>query len=497
MAQRRSMVPGADGMPPQASPPDKRPAQHDAKEREQPQEERLIRTWLTGGELTKTQTLFNDAWIALSLICLLVGLLSRQNGLTLLGLLLLTVLPIARLWNHYALKRILYMRKLEPRRAFIGEEVDLALTIENRKVLPLGWMEVEDEWPKDLDLTQEDSEDLHPSSSGRMILKNGFSLRWYERVRLHYTILCKQRGFYPLGPVRMTSGDIFGIFKSQYVFPGIDWLIIYPKVLPIEELGLPPKNPFGETKADERMFEDPSRVIGVRDHFPEDGFRHIHWKATARKQELQSKVYEPTTSFTLTVFLNVATLDRYWMGTIPELLERCISVSASVCSYAVNKRYLTGIIANGSVPHSDQPIKVLPGRSPQQLTRILEALAAVTPVATMSIAQQLARESPRLPWGATLVVVTAVVTEELSTTLLRLHDAGRRLVLISLAKEQPDPWLSEHILTYHLPDAMAAYYPIQTNAAQRLNDMTRRDGVLASLSAQLPAVPSAQAAETE
>ncbi|MBN1937145.1 MAG: DUF58 domain-containing protein [Anaerolineae bacterium] len=423
-------------------------------------------------------TLFNDAWIALALLCILIGALSRQVGLALLGLLLLTVLPVARLWNHFALRRVLYARQLEPRRAFIGEMVDLTLTVENRKLLPLGWLVVEDEWPEDLHLAEK-QQDLHPLTPGRQILKNSFSLRWYERVRLHYKIQCEQRGFFRLGPARMTSGDIFGIFKRQYLFPDIHWLIVYPKVLPIDQLGLPSKNPFGEIRSRERIFEDPARTVGVRDHFSSDGFRHIHWKATARKQDLQVKVYEPTTSFTLMVFLNVATLERYWMGTIPNLLERCISVAASVSSYAVDQKWVTGLIVNGCVPHSDQPIKVLPGRDPQQLTRILEALAAVRPVATLHIEQLLTRQSPRLPWGATLVVITGIVSEELGSTLLRLHHAGRRLVLISLAQQPPDPLLSEQILTYHLPKAASDYYPLQTAAIQQIDDIYRRDRVLA------------------
>jgi uncharacterized protein (DUF58 family) len=236
------------------------------------------------------------------------------------------------------------------------------------------------------------------------------------------------------------------------------------------------------------MFEDPARTIGVREHQPEDGFRRIHWKATARKQELQAKIYEPTTSFTLMVFVNVATFDKYWFGTIPELLERCITVSASVSHFAAERRYVVGLIANGCVPRSDQPIKVLPGRDPQQLTRILEALAAVTPVATQDISELLTRESPRLPWGATLVVVTANVNDQLNNTLLRLYAAGRRLVLISLAPECPDPFVSEQILTYHLPDAASPYYPLETPAARQLTAATRRDSILDEWSpARVPA----------
>jgi uncharacterized protein (DUF58 family) len=197
----------------------------------------------------------------------------------------------------------------------------------------------------------------------------------------------------------------------------------------------------------------------VRDHQPEDSFKHIHWKATARQQRLQAKVYEPTTSFNLIVCLNVASFAKHWQGTDPVLLERAISIAASIANYGVGQRYIVGVIANGSVPHWDQPIlKVLPSRDPRQLSRILEALAAVSGLATSSIEDLLMKESPKLPWGATLVVVTAIVSEGLVTTLLRLRDVGRRLVLISLAKEPPSPEL-EGILCYHLPDVEVDFRP--------------------------------------
>jgi hypothetical protein len=66
------------------------------------------------------------------------------------------------------------------------------------------------------------------------------------------------------------------------------------------------------------------------------------------------------------------------------------------------------------------------------------------------------RESPRLPWAATLVVVTAVVTDEIMVALLRLKEAGRRVVLISLA-EEPPPMNLGNILTYHIPASTPAF----------------------------------------
>jgi hypothetical protein len=79
----------------------------------------------------------------------------------------------------------------------------------------------------------------------------------------------------------------------------------------------------------------------------------------------------------------------------------------------------------------------------------------VTCFATAPIERMVRRESPRLPWGATLVVVTAIVTDRLAEALTNLREAGRRLALVSL-EEDPPPRLPG-IVTYHLPPSMPGF----------------------------------------
>jgi hypothetical protein len=113
-------------------------------------------------------------------------------------------------------------------------------------------------------------------------------------------------------------------------------------------------------------------------------------------------------------------------------------------------RLPVGLVANGFLPGSDQPIRLLPGRSPNQLMRILELLAAITPFATQPIEDMIWREAPRLPWGATLLVATAVAHDDLLAALMNLKEAGRQVVLFTLAEEPPTRQLPG-ILVYHLP----------------------------------------------
>ena len=394
--------------------------------------------------------MFNKAWIELAIILIPIALIFDVQALLVISAFLLTVVPLAWWWNHRSLTGVTYERALSERKAFPGEMVELTLRITNQKLLPLGWLSIEDQWSLALPL---EGGSLFPTSSSQMgLFRIALVVRWFERVIWRYRIRCTRRGFYPFGPVRLYSGDIWGLFRQASTQDTLDWLVVYPQVVPLEALGFPPKEPLGDTKAEWRIFEDPNRAVGIRDHRPEDGFRRIHWKASARRGELQVKVYEPTTSHNLVVFLNVATFARHWEGTNPLLLEQAIAVAASIASHAVEQRYLVGLMANGSIPHSDQPIKVLPSRRPDQLAHVLEALAAVTSFTTSTIESLLLAESPRLPWGATLVVVTAFVTEDLLSALVRLHDVGRRLVLVSLEDEPSCPYtLPPGVLVHHLP----------------------------------------------
>jgi uncharacterized protein (DUF58 family) len=161
-------------------------------------------------------------------------------------------------------------------------------------------------------------------------------------------------------------------------------------------------------------------------------------------------MYEPSEELQLLIFLNVATLVRHWQGNIPELQERAISVAGSLAALGIELRRPVGLIANGFLPGSDQPLRLLPGRSPDQLVRILELLAAITPLATQPIEDMLWRESPRLPWGATLLVVSAIAHDALLATLMELSQAGRQIVLFTLAEDPPTRQLPG-IRVYHLP----------------------------------------------
>lgn len=378
----------------------------------------------------------------------LIGALLNLPFLTSLSATLIILLGIMALWRRYALVGVIYHRRPFYRRAFPGERVELRIEVENRKPLPLSWLRVEDPWPKAVG--PEDPELLAPSHiPDQGILTNVFSLRWFERARRRYMLLFRDRGVYRVGPARLISGDFFGMQEISAEAGGTTLLTVFPRILPPEELDLPAEDPFGARKSKRRIFEDPNLPVGVRDYRPEDGFRRVHWPATARTGRLQVKVYQPAASQVAVLCLNVATFERHWEGVYPELLEHLVSLTATLAQKFIHDGYQVGLISNGSLAHADRPFRIPPGRSPRQLGRMLSLLAGVTPLVMKPFAEFLVQEMPRVYYGASLLVISAVVSAQLRETLARLHRHGRRITLYSLAQEPPG--LIPGVLCLHRP----------------------------------------------
>jgi uncharacterized protein (DUF58 family) len=377
--------------------------------------------------------MFNESWLRFAAVMIILGAIVQSNALIVLAVLMLIIIPIAWAWQRVSLWRVSYDRVLSEHRVFVGETVDLSVRVNNRKILPLAWVKIDDRFPASLVPADKELVPSHIPLTG--YLTQRAALSGFERARWNYRLPCNQRGFYILGPARIKSGDLFGLFEREWTSPRTDRLIVYPRVTSMEDWDLPPKDPLGDVKTRVPLFDDPTRPRGVREYRPDDALKHIHWRATARHGELQVKVYDPTISYQWALFVNVATFAHAWQGTNPELLERVISLAASIAYFGSERKYSVGLIANGTWPESDQRLKILPSRDPHHLRHILEALAAITSFVTTPIETLLRQESSNLPWGATLVMITGVVTEEILAEMLRLRRVGRRLALISLDDE--------------------------------------------------------------
>jgi uncharacterized protein (DUF58 family) len=382
--------------------------------------------------------MFGPATFALLSLLLVVSMLGHYAPLFLLALTLLLAAGLSRIWERYCLSGLEFRRHLSHRRAAFGDVVEIELEIVNRKLLPLAWLEIEDEIPRGLQPLR--GRVIHSHKPGRALLASLVALRPYERVRRRYQFPCRSRGEHQFGPVRLQTGDLFGLVRREVVLDQRDTLVVCPRVVPLGRAGLPAHRPLGDLRTTNWLFEDPSRLAGTRDYRPEDGHRRIHWAASAHAQRLQTKVFEPTISHKLLICLNLTTTaDPIWVPTYePSLLELAIMTAASLATWGQLRGYEVGLTTNGMHLFSSVPVRVETSAAIDQSTRLQDALGRLQPIAMQPFDEILTKESHRLPYGTSVVVVSAVVPTPLMLALMALRRHGYPVILVLAGPSSPE-----------------------------------------------------------
>jgi uncharacterized protein (DUF58 family) len=370
-------------------------------------------------------------WLFIGLIVLVSAALG-QELLLLMALLLALIGGAARLWARYCLAGVSYERRFGATRLFYGDETELAVQVVNAKPLPLAWLITVDDFPADVELLAGRLVTSHQSR--RRLLVNTLSLRWYERVTRHYRLRATRRGAWDFGPVQLSSGDIFGFSIRRENIAETQTVIVYPKTVPLTALGLPDRHPFGDFKTSRRLIEDPLRMVGARPYLPGDSFRYIHWKATAHRRDLQTKVFEPSAGRPLAIFLNTRTSESASDGIDRDILELAVCTGASIARHAWEEAYSVGLYVNSFIRSSRERIRIRPGNYPGHLVHILEALARMEEDGPWTLATILQLEAAALPYGTTVVVVTPLVSDRLLKALMELQRREHGVSLVTLGE---------------------------------------------------------------
>lgn len=353
-------------------------------------------------------------------------------------------------WSRWAAPHA--MKNLQSERiysshAFWGESVPVIIRLENRGRIPIPWLRV--------------------SESVAVQLKQGkpvnevCSLGHKSRVEFSYTISARRRGYYQIGPMRLTTSDLFGIQPEIHAQAAAETITIYPRITPLTQLGLPSRLPFGTIASRQRLFEDPARPMGVRDFRSGDPLRQINWKASAHTRQLVVKTYEPAISLETAVLLDLHT-DSYQRQFRQNSIEWAIEVAASLAAHLVNQRQAVGLITNGIDPlaetagaafdadsgrllrqSTDGPTQAKPAIPPSipprngrhHLVKILERLARIETENSVPLAAWAAEATAHLSWGVTILVITPRGSEPVCQSLHHLVRAGFNPVLIAV---EPD-----------------------------------------------------------
>jgi uncharacterized protein (DUF58 family) len=357
---------------------------------------------------------------------------------------ILVAIPIAYIWGRLNLRGLEVEVERPNDRLQVGGTFEERITVINRSWFMKLWLEVEDET------------ELPGQRASRVINLPARQQRSWRTVTP-----CTRRGLFSVGPVRVKTVDILGLFRHSKRFGSLQHVLVYPRAFELSSFQAPPAMLPGEGKIRRPAHQITPNAAAVRDYAPGDSFNRIHWRSTARTGDLKVKQFELDPSSDVWVVLDLEAVSQAGTGDDGSE-EHGVKIAASVARYFLLAGRSVGFLAFGRDLHREEPDRGL-----GQYTRILEALALARAAGDVPLADLLSREGRRFGRHTTVVVITPSTDEGWVASMQMLAARGVRLAAV-LLEPQTYGGTGDALLLY----STLAASDIATHLVKRDDDLT-------------------------
>jgi uncharacterized protein (DUF58 family) len=376
-------------------------------------------------------------FLPLLFVLLLIAAFLRGDFALTLIYLVIGALVAGLWWCRQSLGQVEAKRQFS-NHAFLGETVKIDLHVQNKGWLPLPWLELRETLPVAL---------VGPNNFQSVI-----HLGPRADAKFEYSVEARKRGYYPIGPLSISTGDILGLSDSLLVQTQPEALVVYPRIIPFSSMEIPSQSPQGTLRHTMPLFEDPTRVFGKRGYTSGDSLRRIDWKSSAASGRLQVKLFEPSIALETFVVLNLNAEDYYYRSRV-DSTELAIVIAASISNWIVGKKQMVGLMVNGRDPLTadGKPQAIPPRKGKPHLMRLLETLARAEITENSALVPLIERQRYQLAWGTTLILITGRASDELLDELYQARRWGQNAVLILAGRDASDEAIRRRAKTFRIP----------------------------------------------
>ncbi|MEX2114092.1 MAG: DUF58 domain-containing protein, partial [Pirellulales bacterium] len=146
-------------------------------------------------------------WFLGAVVLLVVALVFNLGLLAYAMYALLGVMLVSRFLARAWSDNLDATRECNRLTANVGEDVAVVITVENKGVLPVAWLLLEDLLPRQAVIYDPPSLKV----TGRRLQLAMFARR--GRKTMLYQVRCNRRGYYQIGPLVLETGDVFGLHR--------------------------------------------------------------------------------------------------------------------------------------------------------------------------------------------------------------------------------------------------------------------------------------------
>jgi uncharacterized protein (DUF58 family) len=296
-------------------------------------------------------------------------------------------------------KSVQVRRSLLPERVSVGAPVEVALELSGGPVF--GALRLADTVP--------DAAGPVPATPPRFTVHRIGS----RGARVTYPLVPALRGAHRVGPLAGRAVGALGLAEFTREMIGADRLLVLPRVVSLQ--GAPRALGSGEGIPGAAAQQGQgSPDVMVRTYRQGDELRRVHWRSTARHDELMVRLEERPWHAGVTLLLDRRDHAHRGHGGGASL-EYAVTLAASIGAHLIRRGEPLELVTEDGVPLS---------RDGEGLDPLLDALAVLRPVARPDLS------GPPTAPGRDVVAVLGALTPEDAGTLATRHPGGGYAILL-------------------------------------------------------------------
>jgi uncharacterized protein (DUF58 family) len=334
----------------------------------------------------------------------------------------------------------LHLRRERPARLSVGVDNEVVLVLENRNRLPLRLL-VRDTPPV--------AWKIEPALLDVRVPGHGWA-------RVGYRLLPDERGNFAFGDVAVRCTGPLGLASVDRTVPAGEAVQVYPNLLEVRRYEALVRSTLVRAGGyRQRRLPGAGREFShFRDYTPDDDYRHVSWKATARRHRPITSVFESEHSQDIFFCLDAGRMMAARVGTLSKL-DHAINAVLMLAHVSQTFQDNLGLLVFSHTVHLYLP----PAKGRGQNARFLQALYGVRPqLCAVNYREAFEHLIGRHPKRALVMVFTDLLDEVVSREYLEAAALLRR---------------------FHLPLTLAvADVPLRQLAGRRPEDVDEMYDVL-------------------
>lgn len=237
--------------------------------------------------------------------------------------------------------------------------------------------------------------------------------------------VCSRRGVYTLGPTGVRTGDPFSLYTVTIRFPDSRQLMVAPPVVTLPEIEVAPAGRTGEGPPRSHAVQPTISVSTTREYVPGDSMRWIHWRTSARRDDLYVRLFDETPASDWWIFLDMDAGAHIGTG------EHSTEEHSVILAASLAHRGLRADRNVGFVSHGTELVWMPADKGEQQRLRILRELAVLEP-GQQPLAALLERSRQSLSKHTSLIIITPSLDARWVESLLLLRRRGAKPTVLLL-----------------------------------------------------------------